>query len=114
MIIRKLNQVPALPVQMDGVQDAVRQLLIGKADGAPNFSLRVFTLQPGGYTPHHAHPFEHVNYILEGEGTMMSDEGPRKISKGDYLLILPNERHQFRNTGDEALQFICLVTSDYE
>ena len=114
MIIRKLDQVPVIPVQMEGADGAERQLPIGKADGAPNFSLRVFTLQPGGYTPHHSHPFEHVNYILEGTGSMMTEEGPRTIEQGDYLLILPNEKHQFRNTSDKPLKFICLVTTDYE
>ena len=68
MKITRLEDCPAMPVLMDGVKGAKKQVPIGIADGVPNFSIRVFTLEAGGHTPHHAHAAEHLNYVLEGEG----------------------------------------------
>ncbi len=114
MKITRLEDCPARPVQMEGVQGASKQVPIGIAEGAPNFSVRVFTLEPGGHTPHHAHAAEHVNYVLEGEGEILTDEGPRPIAQGDYVLIKPQERHQYRNPTSNRLLFMCMVPKDYE
>ncbi len=114
MKITDLNSCPRVPVVMEGAWGAERQVPVGRSDGAPGFSARVFTIAPGGNTPHHQHPFEHVNYIIEGEGELVGDEGPRAVRKGDFVLVLPDEKHQYRNTGTEPLVFICLVPSAYE
>ena len=114
MKITRLEDCPAKPVAMDGVKGATKQVPIGVADGAPNFSIRVFTLEPGGHTPHHAHAAEHLNYILDGEGEILTDEGPRRIVPGDYVLIKPHEWHQYRNIGGSNLVFLCIVPKEYE
>ena len=72
------------PVRMDGVKDAFKQVPLGVADGSPTMSLRVFTLEPGGHTPQHAHPYEHVNYVIEGEGQLWSEDGLRDIRPGPH------------------------------
>jgi len=114
MKITRLEQCPEQAVNMEGVLGATKQVPLGVADGVPNFSIRVFTLEPGGHTPHHAHEAEHLNYVLDGGGEILSDEGPRPIRQGDYVFICPHERHQYRNTGDEPLRFLCMVPKDYE
>lgn len=112
-IVRQID-VARAPVEMDGVRGAFKQVLIGRSDGTPTMSLRVFTLEPGGFTPHHAHPFEHINYVLEGRGEILSDAGPRPLAAGDFVLVLPDERHQFRNVGNAPFAFVCLVPRAYE
>jgi quercetin dioxygenase-like cupin family protein len=114
MKITRLEACEIMPVNMEGVKDASKQVPIGKADGAPNFSIRVFTIEPGGHTPHHNHDSEHLNYILEGSGEVMDRERPRAIGKGDYILVKPHERHQYRNTGETPLKFMCIVPKEYE
>ncbi|MCP3667582.1 MAG: cupin domain-containing protein [Gammaproteobacteria bacterium] len=114
MKITRLEACEALPIEMAGVEGATKQLPIGKADGAPNFSVRVFTLEPGGHTPHHQHATEHLNYILEGSGEVLEGDRPRAVKQGDYVLVKPQEKHQYRNTGDQPLKFMCMVPSDYE
>jgi len=114
MKITRLEECPARPVLMDGVTGATKQVPIGVADGVPNFSIRVFTLEPGGHTPHHAHDAEHLNYVIQGEGEILTDEGPRRIAAGDYVLIEPRERHQYRNPSGDNLVFLCMVPKDYE
>ena len=114
MKIVRLTDVERAPVEMEGVHGAFKQILIGKRDGTPTMSLRVFTLEPRGYTPHHAHPFEHINYVLDGRGEILSADGPRLLAAGDFVLVPPDERHQFRNVGDGPFAFVCLVPKAYE
>jgi len=114
MKITRLEQCPAQGVDMEGVQGASKQVPLGVSDGVPNFSIRVFTLEPGGHTPHHAHDAEHLNYVLDGQGEVMGDQGPRPITEGDYVFIAPHERHQYRNTGPVPLRFLCMVPKEYE
>ncbi len=101
---------------MEGAKDTWKQVPISKADGTPSFSLRVFTIEPGGHTPFHAHPFEHLNYVIEGKGVVVNKAGEeRKIGRGDFILVLPDEHHQYRNTAREApLVIICGVPKEYE
>lgn len=114
MKIIRLEDVPKTPVEMEGVQGAFKQVPVGARDGAPTMSLRVFTIAPGGHTPHHAHAFEHINYVISGRGELLTDAGPRTVSAGDFVLVLPDERHQYRNPGEEPLVFACLVPTAHE
>ncbi len=114
MKITRLEACESVPIDMQGVLGATKQVPIGKGDGVPNFSIRVFTLEPGGHTPHHEHDSEHLNYILEGAGELMEGDQPRQINQGDYILVKPHERHQYRNTGDVPLKFMCMVPVAYE
>ena len=114
MKITRLDACETVPIQMEGIEGASKQVPIGKQDGTPNFSVRVFTLQPEGHTPHHSHQSEHVNYILQGGGELLEGDQPRPISQGDFVLIKPHEKHQFRNTGEGPLVFMCMVPKEYE
>jgi len=71
--------------------------------------MRLFTIEPGGYTPLHSHNWEHEVFILEGEGKVMSNGKKMLFKSGDVIFIPPNEGHQFLNTGKNSLRFICLV-----
>ncbi len=116
MKIIKLSDVPASEVQMEGACGAKRQLVLGAADGAPNFSLRVFRLEPGGQTPFHGHAWEHENYILKGQGLIRQGNNAEiPVQQGDFVLVLPGEKHQYINNSEtEEMEFICLVPKEYE
>jgi quercetin dioxygenase-like cupin family protein len=114
MKVTRLEECESGIVAMEGAAGASRQVPIGKAEGAPNFSARVFTLEPGGHTPHHTHESEHLNYIISGKGVALEGETPRDIKKGDFILVKPDELHQYRNTGDEPLVFMCVVPTKFE
>ena len=92
-----------------GVLGAKVRWLITEADGAPNFSMRVIEIEPGHSSPQHAHPFEHEVFALAGEGSVWSEEGEVPLRPGDTVLVSPDEPHQFRNTGTDTLQFICVI-----
>ncbi len=116
VIIRKLSEVEKTPVAMEGVRGITKQLVLGSADGVPNFSFRVFTLEPGGHSPHHSHEqVEHLNFVLSGSGALVDGEGAlNPIGPGEFAFVPPGEKHQFRNTGDEPFVFICAVPKSYE
>ena len=83
--------------------------LITKDMGAENFAMRLFEMEPSGYSPLHSHPWEHEVFILEGEGTVFGGGEERKFNAGDVIFIPPNEKHQFKNTGEKTVKFLCLV-----
>lgn len=114
MKITRLEDCERETMTMEGASGALKQVPIGKADGAPNFSIRVFTLEPDGHTPHHAHQSEHLNYILSGKGIAMEGDTPREVREGDFILVKPQEVHQYRNTGSGPLVFMCIVPKEYE
>jgi quercetin dioxygenase-like cupin family protein len=114
-IVNLENVEKTIPA-MEGASGVRKQVPISKHDGAPTFSFRVFTIDPGGHTPFHRHPYEHVNYVIEGMGVVVAENGEQQaIKKGDFALVLPDEKHQYRNTSETIpLIVICAVPRDFE
>jgi quercetin dioxygenase-like cupin family protein len=55
MKIISLTEVQKSKVNMEGAKDAWKQIPLAKEDGVPMYAYRVFTVEPGGYTPYHQH-----------------------------------------------------------
>lgn len=89
------------------------RVVLGPNEGAPTFNLRVFELQPGASSPHHAHWWEHEVFVLAGEGTAYSEAGEVAVSEGMAVLVPGGVTHHFTNTGTELLRFICLVPQEW-
>ncbi len=92
-----------------GKKDVMIRWLISKKDGAENFAMRLFEIQPGGYTPLHQHDWEHEVFILEGNGMFKNKTSEKPFKQGDFLFIPSIEWHQFANTSKELLKIICLI-----
>ncbi|HRQ74963.1 MAG TPA: cupin domain-containing protein [Phycisphaerales bacterium] len=117
MLIRRAEEMAGTPMQMEGVKGVTMRLMVGRADGAPTFSMRHFTVEPGGHTPHHQHNYEHEVFILEGEGLAEEDGTHYPVRAGDVLFVRPNVLHQFVNTappGGSPLKFLCLVPVSFD
>ena len=116
MKIIAIDQVEKKKVQMDGASGAWKQLPLGEKDGVPVYSFRVFTLEPGGNTPYHSHPYEHMNFIIDGQGVLVNEAGEeRPLKAGDFALVNPNERHQYKNNStDTVFRMICGVPKQFE
>ena len=116
MIVKPINQVQKQEVQMDGAVGVSVQRPIASSDGSPVFSFRVFTIKPGGTTPYHTHEWEHLNYIIEGEGALVDSNGEEHpVKQGDFALVLPNEQHCYKNTAEQGdLVMICGVPKEHE
>jgi len=109
MKIKQTKEVELSAVTMEGASDVCMRQLVTEADGAPNFAMRQFIVDPGGHTPRHHHPYEHEIYVLEGSGTVLEGETERPIAAGDVVFVEPDEIHQFRNTGGGPMTFLCLI-----
>lgn len=100
---------------MEGAKDIIKQVPLSKNDGAPLFSFRVFTIEPGGNTPFHEHPFEHMNYVIKGKGVLVMKDSEHTVKEGDFALVLPGEKHQYKNTSEnDDFIMICAVPKEYE
>lgn len=109
MKVTHYEQVKSEPVEMEGADGCTVRWLIGDADGAPNFAMRQFEVAPGGHTPRHTHPYEHEVFVLEGEGVVYEGDTEHPLRTGDVVYVKPDEVHQFRNTSDAPIKFLCLI-----
>ena len=107
--VRDFQDVEAQPA-LDGV---TMRVVIGPDEGAPHFNMRVFEVQPGYASPHHSHWWEHEVFVLSGQGVVRTGEGEIPISHGGTVFVPGGEMHQFRNTGEGVLRFICLVPQEW-
>jgi quercetin dioxygenase-like cupin family protein len=109
MLIRNIDEVARKPVEMDGVSGASMAVMVGRADGAPNFALRQFRIEAGGHTPRHHHDYEHEVFVVEGGGEVLLEGEFRPIRAGDVIFVPAMQEHQFRASTGSALRFLCLV-----
>jgi quercetin dioxygenase-like cupin family protein len=101
-------------VEAQDVYDGVTmRVVIGPDDGAPYFNMRVFEVPPGGTTPHHSHWWEHEVFVLSGQGFVKTEQGDQPIRHGSTVFVPGDEMHQFANTGQDALRFICLIPQEW-
>jgi quercetin dioxygenase-like cupin family protein len=105
----KYRDIEAEVPDIEGIKDLTIRWLISENDGAKNFAMRLFEVEPGGYSPWHQHEIEHEMFILEGEGTAVKKDGEIKFKAGDAFFIQPWEWHNFKNTGSETLKFLCII-----
>ena len=91
-------------VDIDGAKGAVIRHIISEKDGAPNFNLRVLSIEPGGESPNHSHPWEHEFFILSGSGIGVVDNQETDIGPGDAIFVPAGVQHCMRAT--EALELI--------
>jgi quercetin dioxygenase-like cupin family protein len=107
MIVRDFKEVEEK--QSEDAQGVTLRWVIAKEDGAPHFAMRVIEVQKGCATPFHTHQWEHEVFVLAGKGVVKGKEGERPIREGAVVFVPGNETHQFVNTGDGVLRFICLI-----
>lgn len=110
-MVRHERDVKTVEMKGDGVVGVTKQIVIGPEDGYDGF-FRVFTVQPGGKSPYHSHPWFHANYILEGEGAIMMDGAETPVKAGSVAYIPGGAKHNFINKGSAPLKFICLVPKE--
>jgi quercetin dioxygenase-like cupin family protein len=107
MIARHYTEVQAEKVtEAEGVSIRV---VIGAKEKAPNFVMRVFDVEPGASSPRHTHDWEHEVFILAGKGKVYGGGKEVALEPGYTVFVPPMEEHQFTNTGDEVLRFVCLI-----
>lgn len=109
MTIGDYKKVPATEVTHPEAHGATMRVLVGPANGWEDHVMRVFELQPGGYTPRHRHDWPHINFIVSGKGTLLLEGKENAVAAEGYALVPAGEEHQFKNVSDEPFVFVCIV-----
>ena len=94
---------------VDAAPGLEKGVLIDETDGAPNFAIRRFVLEPGAEVPRHTNAVEHEQYVLAGSYVVGVDESEYRVEPGDALFIPAGTVHWYRNDGDEPGAFLCAV-----
>ena len=85
----------------------MRWLIDDSHDGAPVYALRMVELEPGGHSPHHLHPYEHENFVVEGVGRVFMDGIWHDLKPGDVVFVPPDVEHEYANAGERPFKFLC-------
>ena len=93
------------------VKTTIRWLIKGE-EKIPIFAMRYYTIEIDGYVKPHKHPWEHEIFILNGRGKLRIGNNWYEVSKGYYIYIPPNIEHEFKNTGNEKLEFLCMIPKE--
>ncbi|MBE3588334.1 MAG: cupin domain-containing protein [Thermoanaerobacteraceae bacterium] len=112
MFVSNVKEIKSVDVKAPGAAGAVKQVLVGPAQGWNGWVMRLFTLKPGGHTPRHSHPWPHINYVVRGEGTLFLEGREYAAEAGSVAYIPSGAEHQFHNGGKGELSFICIVPEE--
>ncbi len=110
-LLRKEDQ-RTKEIRMDGALNVMKTTALTGKEGWEGWSMRIFTLATGGYTPRHSHAWPHINYIISGRGTLFIDGEEKTVAPGDTAYVKGGELHQFKNAGEEDFSFICIVPEE--
>ncbi len=109
MKIVDYNEDKAEAVDFEDVKNDKVRGLISDKDKAPNFAMRLYEVGTVGDSLLQPPNWEHEVFILEGEGVTYDGEKETKLKSGTVVYVAPNEKHQFKNTGNDTLKFLCLI-----
>ena len=101
------TEVPAQVFGDTAPGTSIRWLIDDDRDGAPVYSLRMIEIAPGGNSPHHSHPYEHENFIVQGKGRLRIVDTWYDLKEGDVAFVPAGIVHQYVNAGDIPLKFLC-------
>jgi quercetin dioxygenase-like cupin family protein len=90
-----------------------RRELIGKRGESPDFHVRYFEIEAGGFSTLEKHHHEHVVIPIRGKGDVQFGCYVHHVGFGDVIYIAPDDPHQFRTPEDatEPFGFICIVNA---
>ena len=103
---KRFDSIQAAP-QKAGKGVSMKMLL--SSEESPNFAMRNFIIEAGGYMPLHTNSIEHEQYVLSGRALVQIGDETFEAKAGDILLIPAGLSHSYKTLGDEAYSFLCLV-----
>ena len=107
MYVTSVDRVEECELNVEGAHGVKVKYLLHEGVGAKRLQLRLFKMDVGGYTPLEKHKHEHEVFILQGKGIVRGGDTEVTIKQGDTIFIRSWEEHQFKNIGEERLQFLC-------
>ena len=112
MDIKNLKEVPAFTTK-DGSE--IREVLAWRNSRIRNQSLAEARLAVGASTQEHYHVrTEEIYFITQGTGRLRIEQEVREVKPGDAIAILPGQKHNLWNMGQEPLHLLCCCAPAYE
>lgn len=112
MIVSNINDIDGRIVNHPDAKGALMKVLVSPTEGWEGYVMRALEVEVGGFTPKHAHPWPHINYMISGEGELLINGEYKKVKAGSFAFVPSNMMHQFRNAGNEPFKFICIVPEE--
>ncbi len=106
MSIKHVKDIPLQAVEA-GEMTSI-QILISAQEG-PNFAMRRFVMEPGGWMPRHTNTVEHEQFVLQGHARVGIGDEEFEVKAGDVIFIPEGIPHWYQNTGKENFEFLCLI-----
>jgi quercetin dioxygenase-like cupin family protein len=101
--------VPAQDYPDPALAGVRKHELIGEAEGARQYRMRVFVVPPGGRTACERHPHDHGVMIVSGRARVTLGESIHEVGTGDVVYVAGEELHCFETLGERPLEFVCVV-----
>jgi uncharacterized cupin superfamily protein len=104
--------------EMEGSGGATWRLA-RKTLGAESFGFNVVDIEPGGQIPAHDHAEddqEEVFIILDGQGTLVTDDEEHDAPAGTFCRLAPEVNRTIRNSSDASVRALLIgvpVSSGY-
>ncbi|MBC8376678.1 MAG: cupin domain-containing protein [FCB group bacterium] len=106
MSVKHMIDLPLEPIAAG--EKTSKQVLISPEEG-PNFAMRRFVIESGGFMPLHSNSVEHEQFCIGGEAEVVIGEEIFTVKKNDVVFIPANVPHSYRATGSESFEFLCLI-----
>jgi len=107
MYVTKVEKAREYKVTEQGAYKVKVKYLLHKGVGAKRLQLRLFTIDVGGHTPLERHAHEHEVFMLRGKALVRGGDKEVVAGSRDVIFIPSYEEHQFKNVGDEPVEFLC-------
>ena len=108
------NEKDTHPIVMESpeVKKAAMRVLISPKEGWDGYVMREVELGEGGFSPRHTHDWPHINYVIEGKGSLHIDGKDHPVKPGSYAYVPAGSLHQYKNEGPGMFRFICIVPQE--
>ena len=94
---------------LNGARATRIQVLVGPADGAPNFVMRRILMDGvGSGMPAHTNAVEHEQYVLRGRARVGIAGEEYEVSADDTVFIPAGAPHWY-NVLEAPFEFLCVV-----
>ena len=98
--------------EQDGTFRSVTRQTLTDAEHGQGVSLRYFEVGPGGHTTLEHHEHTHIVIPIRGSGSALVVDRVVPLALHDVVFVPAWGWHQFRASDDEALGFLCSVTTE--
>lgn len=98
-MITHLKDQKCLDIDYEGANNLLIRNLFDRSSRLGSVG-RVYTFQKGGQICSHQHRYNHLYFVLEGEGIISIDGVEHYVNKGSYCIIPSRTVHKVRNPGD--------------